>query len=95
MLGKQLQAGTDGGDTDGNGYFGWVIANDTHVLFTGMGMSPGNQELNAEYFKMMLMNDTTVQNQVTMQQLSYILQNLEALHKENTYVVNKVNVAKE
>lgn len=44
---------------------------------------------------MMLMNDTTVQNQVTMQQLSYILQNLEALHKENTYVVNKVNVAKE
>lgn len=44
---------------------------------------------------MILMQDTTVQNQVTMQQLSYILQNLESLHQANTYVMNKVNVGKE
>eukprot|EP00978_Attheya_sp_CCMP212_P006434 scaffold14672_cov61-Attheya_sp.AAC.7 len=45
-LGKDIYLVTDGGDTDGNGYFGWVIANDTHILYTGMGLSPGNQELN-------------------------------------------------
>jgi hypothetical protein len=32
--------------TDGNGYYGWVIENDTHILFKGKGLSPGNQELN-------------------------------------------------
>eukprot|EP00978_Attheya_sp_CCMP212_P010025 scaffold24022_cov37-Attheya_sp.AAC.1 len=45
-LGKDIYLVTDGGDTDGNGYFGRVIANDTHTLYTGMGLSPGNQELN-------------------------------------------------
>jgi hypothetical protein len=31
-LGLDIWFGTDGGDTDGNGYFGWVIATDTHIL---------------------------------------------------------------
>eukprot|EP00978_Attheya_sp_CCMP212_P034135 scaffold141687_cov34-Attheya_sp.AAC.2 len=47
-LGKDIYLVTDGGDTDGNGYFGWVIANYTHTLYTGMGLSPGNQELKNE-----------------------------------------------
>jgi len=34
----------------------------------------GNQKIDVEYFQMMLMQDQNVQNQVTMQQLSYILQ---------------------
>jgi hypothetical protein len=40
-LGLDIWFGTDGGDTDGNGYFGWVIATDTHILFAGKGLSPG------------------------------------------------------
>jgi len=55
----------------------------------------GPQKMDVESFQMMLMQDTNVQNQVTMQQLNYILQNLETLHQNNTYVCNKVNVAKE
>jgi hypothetical protein len=45
-LGKELFLVSDGGDTDGSGYYGWVIANDTHILYKGSGLSPGNQELN-------------------------------------------------
>jgi hypothetical protein len=45
-LGLDIWLITDGGDTDGNGYYGWVIATDTHILFKGKGLSPGNQELN-------------------------------------------------
>jgi hypothetical protein len=45
-LGSDLFIVTDGGDTDGSGYFGWVIASDTHTLYEGSGLSPGNQEQN-------------------------------------------------
>ena len=44
---------------------------------------------------MLLMQDPQVQNQVTLQQLSYIIQNLERIHVNNAYVLNKLNVAKE
>ena len=46
QLGLDIWLVTDGGDTDGNGYYGWVIATDTHILVKGKGLSPGNQELN-------------------------------------------------
>eukprot|EP00978_Attheya_sp_CCMP212_P007874 scaffold18320_cov37-Attheya_sp.AAC.2 len=45
-LGKELFLVSDGGDIDGSGYYGWVIANDTHILYKGSGLSPRNQELN-------------------------------------------------
>eukprot|EP00978_Attheya_sp_CCMP212_P031133 scaffold116596_cov73-Attheya_sp.AAC.1 len=45
-LGSDLFIVTDGGDTDGSRYFGWVIASDTHTLYEGSGLSPGNQEQN-------------------------------------------------
>eukprot|EP00978_Attheya_sp_CCMP212_P015904 scaffold41185_cov78-Attheya_sp.AAC.1 len=45
-LGSDLFIVTDGGDTDGSGYFGWVIASDTHTIYEGSGLSPGNQEQN-------------------------------------------------
>ena len=48
-----------------------------------------------EQIQIALMNDSSVQNQVTLQQLSYIMQNLEFLHKNNPYVANKLAVAKE
>eukprot|EP00978_Attheya_sp_CCMP212_P015288 scaffold39404_cov36-Attheya_sp.AAC.5 len=40
------QAQLNGGDTDGNGYFGLVIANEHSTLCQGSGLSPGNQHLN-------------------------------------------------
>ena len=46
QMGKDLFLVSDGGDTDGSGYFGWVIANDTTILCQGNGLSPGNTELN-------------------------------------------------
>jgi hypothetical protein len=46
QLGLDIWLVTDGGDTDGNGYYGWVIATDTHILVKGKGLSPGNQEMN-------------------------------------------------
>ena len=46
LLGHNLFIVSDGGDTDGNGYFGWVIANEHSVLWQGSGLSPGNQHLN-------------------------------------------------
>lgn len=45
-MGTNLFFVSDGGDTDGCGYFGWVIATDTHILCNGSGLSPGNQQLN-------------------------------------------------
>eukprot|EP00972_Heterocapsa_arctica_P017610 2603274-Heterocapsa_arctica.AAC.1 len=45
-LGHNLFIVSDGGDTDGNGYFGWVIANEHSTLCQGSGLSPGNQHLN-------------------------------------------------
>eukprot|EP00978_Attheya_sp_CCMP212_P018076 scaffold49035_cov37-Attheya_sp.AAC.1 len=45
-LGSDLFIVTDGGDTDGSGCFGWVIASDTHTLYEGLGLSPGNQDQN-------------------------------------------------
>lgn len=41
------------------------------------------------------MKDSMVQNQVTLHQLSYIIQNLENLHAKNGYILTKLNVAKE
>ena len=41
------------------------------------------------------MKDSMVQNQVTLQQLSYIIQNLENLHTKHGYILTKLNVAKE
>ena len=46
LLGHNLFVVSDGGDTDGNGYFGWVIANEHSTLCQGSGLSPGNQHLN-------------------------------------------------
>eukprot|EP00978_Attheya_sp_CCMP212_P015598 scaffold40191_cov60-Attheya_sp.AAC.5 len=46
LLGHNLFIVSDGGDTDGNGYFGWVIANEHSTLYQGSGLSPGNQHLN-------------------------------------------------
>lgn len=43
----------------------------------------------------MLMNDVSVQNQVTLQQLSFIMQSLEIIHKANSTIINKLRVAKE
>jgi hypothetical protein len=45
-LGLDIWLVTDGGDTDGNGYYGWVIATNTHILVRGKDLSPGNQEQN-------------------------------------------------
>jgi hypothetical protein len=45
-IGTRLFFVTDGGDTDGDGYFGWVLATDTEILWTGSGLSPGNKSLN-------------------------------------------------
>eukprot|EP00978_Attheya_sp_CCMP212_P026191 scaffold85696_cov35-Attheya_sp.AAC.2 len=42
QMGKDLFLVSDGGDTDGSGYFGWVIANDTTILCQGNGLSLGN-----------------------------------------------------
>jgi hypothetical protein len=50
-LNNQLHMGTnlyfvsDIGATDEWGYFGWVIATDTHILCNGSGLLPGNQQL--------------------------------------------------
>eukprot|EP00978_Attheya_sp_CCMP212_P043462 scaffold284375_cov71-Attheya_sp.AAC.7 len=46
QLGKDLFFVSDGGDTDGCGYFGWVIANDITILCQDNRISPGNTELN-------------------------------------------------
>jgi hypothetical protein len=46
QFGDELYIGTDGGDTDGNGSFGWVIAIHNRTLVENLGASPGNQEQN-------------------------------------------------
>ena len=48
-----------------------------------------------ENIQMMLMNDASVQNQVTLQQLSFIMQSLEIMHKANPTITNKLRVARE
>jgi hypothetical protein len=45
-LGDELILGTDGGDTDGNGTFGWALAIHNRILVENLGLSPGNQEQN-------------------------------------------------
>jgi hypothetical protein len=38
-LGNKIYLFMDGGDTDGNGYFGWVIATDAQTLWHGSRLS--------------------------------------------------------
>lgn len=56
---------------------------------------PDADQAALEHIQMVLMNDVSVQNQVTLHQLSYIIKNLDVLHKSNNYILNKLNVAKE
>lgn len=48
-----------------------------------------------ENIQLILMTDVSIQNQVTLQQLSFIIQSLEMLHKDNQTIVSKLRVAKE
>eukprot|EP00957_Ditylum_brightwellii_P010317 780044-Ditylum_brightwellii.AAC.1 len=41
-LGKHIWLATDGGMTRPDGYFGWVIATDSHILWRGGGYVQGN-----------------------------------------------------
>jgi hypothetical protein len=59
------------------------------------GRQASTDHATLEQIQNALMNDSSVQNQITLQQLSYIMQNLEFLHKNNPYVANKLAVAKE
>ena len=40
--GVKLWCGTDGGAKDGKGYFGWVIATATEILWRGKDKANGN-----------------------------------------------------
>lgn len=51
--------------------------------------------MTVERYQTLLMRDPQVQNQVTLQQLTYIIQNLESIHLGNSYVLSKLHLAKE
>eukprot|EP00957_Ditylum_brightwellii_P116634 8896668-Ditylum_brightwellii.AAC.1 len=44
-LGKHIWLATDGGKTGPDGYFGWIIATDSRILWRGGSFVQGNGDL--------------------------------------------------
>ena len=48
-----------------------------------------------EQVQMLVMGDKTVQSYVSLHQMIYLIDNLGAVHSNNAFIINKVNIAKD
>jgi len=51
--------------------------------------------LTPEQIQMLVMSDKSIQSQVSLHQIIYLIENLRAIHSDNAYIINKVNIAKD
>ena len=51
--------------------------------------------MNLEQLQMLLIKDHQIKQKVNLQQMAYLVVNLEKMHCNNAYILNKLNVAKD